>query len=48
MPLQDLSRLKGVKMRLRFRIAFAMLALFHAVDFFLHDQLAKRNAKRRH
>lgn len=45
MPLQDLSRLKRARMRLRFRIAFAFLALFHAVDYFWDDYRAKRRGK---
>lgn len=46
MPVEELSRLKGgVRMRLRFRIAFALLALFHAADYFWRDYLAKRRGK---
>lgn len=46
MPLEDLSRLKGVRMPLRVKIVFAMLLIFHAADFAIRDCLAKRRPKR--
>ena len=45
MPVEQLSRLKRVRMRLRFRIAFALLAAFHAADYFWRDYLAKRRGR---